>query len=240
MTSTFADLEQRGEPDLDPALGPADDPAFNPQRICQELAQGDAASRLRWGLETFGSSFVLPTSFGIQSAVLLHQISRLDRPVPVIWVDTGYLPPETYRYAETLTSRLDLHLTIAQAELSPARMEALHGQLWSTGTLEDMELYLRLRKVEPLDRAMESLGVRCWASGVRGGQTDHRQAMEPLAMVRQRWSLRSTTCPSTPCLSRAIPPWATGIPAVPMTAPTRAGPPALAASSRNAASTCPG
>ena len=76
------------------------------------------------------------------------------------------------------------------AELSPARMEALHGQLWSTGKLEDMELYLRLRKVEPLDRAMEALGVRCWASGVRGGQTDHRQAMEPLALVRQRWSLR--------------------------------------------------
>jgi len=37
---------------------------------------------------------------------------------------------------------------------------------------------------------METLGVRCWASGVRGGQTDHRQAMEPVALVRQRWSLR--------------------------------------------------
>jgi hypothetical protein len=69
-------------------------------------------------------------------------------------------------------------------------MEALHGQLWSTGQLADMELYLRLRKVEPLDRAMEALGVRCWASGVRGSQTDHRKAMEPLALVRQRWSLR--------------------------------------------------
>jgi len=190
MTSTLADLEQRGEPVPDPDLDPIGDPAFDPTRICQELADGDAASRLRWGLETFGSGFVLTTSFGIQSAVLLHQISRLDRPVPVIWVDTGYLPPETYRYAETLTDLLDLRLTIAQAELSPARMEALHGQLWSTGKLEDMEHYLRLRKVEPLDRAMEALGVRCWASGVRGGQTDHRQAMEPLALVRQRWSLR--------------------------------------------------
>ena len=182
MTSTLAPLERRGEPDLDPA--------FDPELIAQALAQGDAASRLRWGLETFGDGFVLTTSFGIQSAVLLHQISRLDRPVPVIWVDTGYLPPETYRYAETLTALLDLRLIVAQAELSPARMEALHGQLWSTGKLEDMEHYLRLRKVEPLDRAMEALGVRCWASGVRGGQTDHRQAMDPVALVRQRWSLR--------------------------------------------------
>ncbi len=99
MTSTLADLERRGEPVPDPdqvgdiAVDPAADPPFDPPRICQELAHGDAASRLRWGLETFGSGFVLTTSFGIQSAVLLHQISRLDRPVPVIWVDTGYLPP---------------------------------------------------------------------------------------------------------------------------------------------------
>jgi phosphoadenosine phosphosulfate reductase len=110
--------------------------------------------------------------------------------VPVIWVDTGYLPPETYRYAETLTALLDLRLSVAQAELSPARMEALHGQLWSTGKLEDMELYLRLRKVEPLDRTMEALGVRCWASGVRGGQTEHRRGMHPLDPVRGLWSLR--------------------------------------------------
>jgi phosphoadenosine phosphosulfate reductase len=194
MTSTLADLARRGDPVPDPdqplAGDPAGDPAFEQALVCQELAQGDAASRLRWGLETFGAGFALTTSFGIQSAVLLHQISRLDRPVPVIWVDTGSLPPETYRYAETLTTLLDLRLTVAQADLSPARMEALHGQLWNTGTLEDMELYLRLRKVDPLDRAMEALGVRCWASGVRGGQTDHRQAMEPLAKVRQRWSLR--------------------------------------------------
>ncbi|MFM7652353.1 MAG: phosphoadenylyl-sulfate reductase [Vulcanococcus sp.] len=164
--------------------------AVDPQRACPELEQRDAFGRLQWGLETFGEGFALTTSFGIQAAVSLHLISRLDRPVPVIWVDTGYLPPETYTYAEQLMERLGLRVHVAQSTISPARMEALHGRLWETGRVEDLETYHRLRKVEPLDRAMTELKVSCWASGVRGCQTDHRSAMQPLELVRGRWALR--------------------------------------------------
>ena len=164
--------------------------AVDPQRACPELEQRDAFGRLQWGLETFGEGFALTTSFGIQAAVSLHLISRLDRPVPVIWVDTGYLPPETYTYAEALMQRLNLRVHVAQSSVSPARMEALHGRLWETGQLEDLETYHRIRKVEPLDRAMAELNVSCWASGVRGRQTDHRSAMQPLELVRGRWALR--------------------------------------------------
>ncbi|MFM2079625.1 MAG: hypothetical protein RLZZ219_307 [Cyanobacteriota bacterium] len=164
--------------------------AVDPQRACPELAQRDPLGRLRWGLETFADGFALTTSFGIQAAVSLHLLSRLDRSVPVIWVDTGYLPPETYTYAEALIERLGLRVHVAQARMSPARMEALHGRLWETGRVEDLETYHRIRKVEPLDRAMADLGVSCWASGVRGRQTDHRSAMQPLELVRGRWALR--------------------------------------------------
>ena len=223
--------------------------AVDPQRACPELEQRDAFGRLQWGLETFGEGFALTTSFGIQAAVSLHLISRLDRPVPVIWVDTGYLPPETYTYAEELMQRLNLRVHVAQSSVSPARMEALHGRLWETGQLEDLETYHRIRKVEPLDRAMAELNVSCWASGVRGRQTDHRSAMQPLELVRGRWlcgrcstgpaatsttTCRSTTCPSTPSSLRAIPRSATGTPVAPMTAAAAAGPPVSVGSSRNA------
>jgi phosphoadenylyl-sulfate reductase (thioredoxin) len=92
--------------------------------------------------------------------------------------------------AASVCRRLRLNLQVVQAEMSPARMEALHGRLWETGKVEDLELYHRIRKVEPLDRALARLGVRCWASGVRGSQTDHRRGMQPLDSVRGRWSLR--------------------------------------------------
>jgi phosphoadenosine phosphosulfate reductase len=165
------------------------------ERARAELEPLGARDRLRWGWDTFGGGLALTTSFGIQSAVLLHMVSELggERPgqeIPVIWVDTGYLPPETYRYAEQLSELLPIRLHVAQAEMSPARMEALHGRLWETGEVEDLHLYNHLRKVEPLDRALALLGVRCWASGVRGSQTDHRRGMHPLDPVRGTWSLR--------------------------------------------------
>ncbi len=154
------------------------------------LEAADAPARLRWGYETFGDGFALTTSFGIQSAVLLHMLSRLNESIPVLWVDTGYLPDATYRYADTLCRLLPLNLQVLQSPLSPARMEALHGRLWETGSVDDLTLYHQLRKVEPLDRGLRELRVRCWASGVRGGQTDHRKGMATLDPVRELWSLR--------------------------------------------------
>jgi len=168
---------------------------LDPDQSNSWLESRDSLARLRWGWDTFGEHFALTTSFGIQSAVLLHQVSQLAQSlagvaIPVIWVDTGYLPPETYRYAEQLLQRLPLDLHVVQSELSPARMEALHGRLWESTEAEERQLYNQIRKVHPLDRAFHDLDVHCWASGVRGGQTDHRRGMSPLDSVRGLWSLR--------------------------------------------------
>jgi len=166
---------------------------FDLQAAQQHLEGLDAQASLQWAFDTFGEGLALTTSFGIQPAVVLHMVGKLAdgaARVPVIWVDTGYLPPETYHYAETLQNRLGFDLRVVQPAISTARMEAIHGRLWETGRLEDLELYNRLRKVEPLDRAFHDLGVACWASGVRGSQTDHRRSMAPLEAVRGRWSLR--------------------------------------------------
>jgi phosphoadenosine phosphosulfate reductase len=155
-----------------------------------QLADLSAAEQLRWGLEKFGKQFAATTSFGIQSAVLLHLVADLQPAVPVYWIDTGYLFPETYRYAAQLTDLLGIHLKVVQPELSAARMEALQGRLWEREGSDDLATYHRLRKIEPLDRAMQRDGVICWASGVRSSQTDNRAAMKPLQELRGRLSLR--------------------------------------------------
>ena len=157
----------------------------------QALAPMSPQDRLAWAIDFHQNHFALTTSFGIQSAVLLHMLSQnaSGSEIPVVWVDTGYLPSETYRYAETLTDLLGIRLVVAQSDLSPARMEALHGRLWETGDVADLEQYHRIRKVEPLERAFSSLGTRCWSSGVRRRQTDHRQRMTWLDPIRTRLAL---------------------------------------------------
>ena len=158
----------------------------------KDLEKLSAQDQLQWGCEKFDKSFVLTTSFGIQSAVLLHMtvlLNSIQKP-KVIWIDTGYLPKETYNYAEELINLFELNLVVVQSPISPARMEALYGRLWETGIKKDLEKYHQIRKIEPLERILSSLNVHCWASGVRKGQTQNRQNMSHIDYIRDRLSLR--------------------------------------------------
>jgi phosphoadenosine phosphosulfate reductase len=109
---------------------------------------------------------------------MLHLVTSIVPDIPVIWIDTGYLPPETYRFAEELTERLRLNLKVYQSPMSPARMEALHGKLWERQDLESLNLYDKIRKVEPMQRALEELNATAWLAGLRKTQTEHRQSLQ--------------------------------------------------------------
>ncbi|MGB0776098.1 MAG: phosphoadenylyl-sulfate reductase [Akkermansiaceae bacterium] len=116
---------------------------------------------------------MLSTSFGLQAAVMLHLVSKHAPETPIVWVDTGYLFPETYRYAEDLIGLLDLDVRVYQPALSAARQEALHGKLWQQGE-EGYKAYGLLNKVEPMNRALRELGADVWLSGLRKSQSGSR------------------------------------------------------------------
>ncbi|MGL5034862.1 MAG: phosphoadenosine phosphosulfate reductase [Microcystaceae cyanobacterium] len=139
--------------------------------------------------QMFGSGLVMSTSFGIQAAVMLHLVTRINPQIPVIWIDTGYLPPETYHFAEKLTQRLQLNLQVYQSPLSPARMEALHGQLWQNKDLDSLNRYDKIRKVEPMQRALQELKATAWLAGLRRSQTSHRNSLQPLVKQGERYKV---------------------------------------------------
>ncbi len=152
-------------------------PNLDLSQVNQQLENAEASSLVEWSAETFGNGLVMSTSFGIQSAVMLHLVTRVKPKIPVIWVDTGYLPAETYKFARTLTKRLKLNLKIYQSPFSPARMEALFGKLWEQDDMESLNRYDQIRKVEPMQRALEELNATAWLAGLRRNQTDHRQSL---------------------------------------------------------------
>ncbi len=133
-----------------------------------------------WAAETFGDKLVISTSFGIHSAVMLHLATQICPNIPVIWIDTGYLHQETYQFAEQLTERLKLNLKIYQSPMSPARMEAKYGNLWEKDDVESLNFYDRIRKVEPMQRALKELDAKAWMAGLRRQQTSHRQNLSPV------------------------------------------------------------
>ena len=156
-------------------------PDLDLAQINQELANAEASSVVEWSSATFSNSLVMSTSFGIQAAVMLHLVTQIVPNIPVIWVDTGYLPTETYKFAEELTQRLQLNLKVYQSPMSPARMEALYGKLWEQD-VEAFNRYDQIRKVEPMQRALQELGATAWLAGLRRAQTDHRQNLNRLEL----------------------------------------------------------
>ena len=148
----------------------------------RDLETRTAQERVRWALEEFRGHAALSTSFGVQAAVMLHLVTRIDPQIPVVFVDTGYLFPETYRFAEQLTERLGLNLKVYAPALTPARQEALYGKLWEQG-VEGLEKYGRINKVEPMNRALRELGARVWLTGLR---REHASTREELSVVKQQ------------------------------------------------------
>lgn len=152
------------------------------------LARRTAGERVTWALENTAGTHALSSSFGAQAAVSLHLATRQKPDIPVILIDTGYLFPETYRFVDELTGRLQLNLKVYRPQIGAAWMEARMGRLWEKG-VEGIERYNRLRKVEPMQRALQELDVRTWIAGLRRGQSRRRAAIDFLELRDGRWKL---------------------------------------------------
>jgi phosphoadenosine phosphosulfate reductase len=142
----------------------------------RDLSKASARERLAWALDLFGDSLVASTSFGAQSAVMLHLATQASPGIPVVFIDTGYLFPETYRFADELTQRLKLNLKVYRAVESAAWLEARHGKLWEKGA-EGLAAYNRIAKVEPMQRALSELHAKAWVAGLRRSQSSTRAGL---------------------------------------------------------------
>ncbi|MEM9861957.1 MAG: phosphoadenylyl-sulfate reductase [Myxococcota bacterium] len=145
-------------------------------RASTRLQDAPAEEVVHWAAERFGDGLVMSSSFGAHSAVMLHLVSRVAPQTPVIFIDTGHLFPETYRFTESLRQRLDLNLHVTAPRMTAARREALFGAEWEQGE-EGVQQYLQVHKVEPMARALDELRAEAWMAGLRSGQTDHRAAL---------------------------------------------------------------
>lgn len=112
------------------------------------------------------------SSFGAESAVLLHLVASIDPSVPVIFLDTGKHFPETIAYRDTLAARLgltDLRIVTPDADVLAKKDAA--GERWSY----DPDGCCEIRKVIPLERAMA--GFDASFTGRKAFQASTRNAL---------------------------------------------------------------
>jgi len=153
------------------------------KRLNQKLEGLNAEQRVEWALRYLSGNHIMTSSFGIQSALMLHLVTRIVPDIPVVLVDTGYLFAETYSFIDQLTDRLQLNLHIYRAEQSPAWQESRYGRLWEQG-LSGIQHYNLINKVEPMQRALKGLDVGSWFAGLRRQQSDSRSSL-PVVRVQE-------------------------------------------------------
>ncbi len=137
------------------------DPAASlAQRLDAELRHAHPLEIIRAAVETLGDELALVSSFGSESAVLLHLASRVKPDIPVLFLDTGMLFGQTLDYRRQLAAKLGL---TDVRDLRP-RFEDLatgdpNADLWKT----DTDACCHIRKVIPLDAALD--GFSGWLTG---------------------------------------------------------------------------
>lgn len=118
----------------------------------ESLQQSSPQEIIATALRELGRKrLALVSSFGTESAALLKVASDVDRSLPVIFLDTGWMFEETLRYRETLIARLGLRDVRTITPMSESL--AVHdgdGAMWSI----DPDRCCALRKVAPLKEAL--------------------------------------------------------------------------------------
>ncbi len=154
---------------------PAEPTAVDLEELARRIeSSAGAGERLQLLDAAFTGRLAASTSFGAQSPVMLHLLSQYAPGIPIVFIDTGYLFPETYQFAERLIRILNLDVRVFHPRMTAARQEALYGRLWEQGA-GGLEKYGLLNKVEPMNRALRELGADAWISGVRRSQSRSRE-----------------------------------------------------------------
>ena len=134
---------------------------------------------IAWALQ-HGDKPVVTTNFRPYEVAILHAVTDVDPDIPVIWCDTGYNTPQTYKHAEELISRLGLNIKLYVPQQTTAHRDVVIG-------IPDINDPLHAEfteqvKLEPFKRAMNEHKPDVWFTNLRKGQTAHRDSLDILSL----------------------------------------------------------
>jgi phosphoadenosine phosphosulfate reductase len=154
--------------DTTPAFAQADADRLNARfagigtaEMLQELLATELKGRL-----------AIVSSFGAESAVLLHLVATVDKDIPLIFVNTQKMFGETLAYRDELSERLGYtDLRVVRPDPYDLAARDKTGLRWSY----DPDGCCEIRKVAPLRRALAPFDA--WISGRKGFQAKSRAAL---------------------------------------------------------------
>ncbi len=122
------------------------------------------------------SNAVVTTNFRPYEVNILHAVTAVDKSIKVIWCDTGYNTPNTYRHAEELIEKLGLNIHLYVPKQTSSHRDVVMG----IPGIDDPNhaVFTEQVKLEPFGRAMAEHKPQVWFTNLRKGQTALRNSLD--------------------------------------------------------------
>ena len=131
-------------------------------QLNQRFEHAHPVEIIQWAVETFRSDLALTSSFGADSAAVIHMALQADPQISIRTVDTGFLFPETLQFMDELRRQWHLNLTVVRTKLSDEEIARLKREHPSHPI--DERYCCGEHKREATERALA--GLRCWIAGL--------------------------------------------------------------------------
>lgn len=131
---------------------------------------------IKWAYDTYGKRAALQTSLQNTGCVQIDMAAQVAPDLRIITVDTWRLPDETYQLIHDIETKYGI--IIERFEPDPKRVKQMvdrHGEFLFFDNKDKQEYCCSIRKVEPNNRAMETVDVVL--GGRRRDQSNFRKKL---------------------------------------------------------------
>ena len=133
------------------------------------LESATPAEIIRWAVDEFQPKLTMATAFGPEGMVIIHELAKIDRTVPIFNLDTGYQFQETLDLRDRVLTKYGIDIELRKPETSVEEYERMHnGPLY----VNNPDQCCFDRKIKVLQRS--AVGMYAWMSGIRRDQSADR------------------------------------------------------------------
>ena len=136
---------------------------------------------VKWAFELKRKT-IITTNFRPYESTILHVVTKENPLTKVIWCDSGYNTPQTYKHAETLIEQLQLKIALYVPKQTVAHRNSVLGL--PTIDSDKHAFFTEQVKLEPFQRAMKEHQPEIWFTNLRKGQTAFRNSIDILSFSK--------------------------------------------------------
>jgi phosphoadenosine phosphosulfate reductase len=145
---------------------------YDYEKLNRDFETRSSEDIIRWAAQEFGPGVAMSTSFGVESAVLLHLVTQIKPDIPVLFTNTGFHFQETLDHRDYLVERLKLNLRELKPEMPNEQFLAQYGKLYE----KDPDACCAINKIAPFEKGLKD--YQAWITGIRHNQAVTRKSAQ--------------------------------------------------------------